>query len=99
MWSLAQLHHQPDPEWMSIFFEAAEVHLLGLTGSQLAQMGYGLGQLGIEPPGRWMETFLTQVRFGGCVRSALRLWFCLHACWVGWALFCCAPTWGRPGGG
>jgi hypothetical protein len=67
LWSLAQLHHQPDPEWMSIFLEAAEVHLPGLTGGQLAQMGYGLGQLGIEPPARWMETFLSQVGVYLCV--------------------------------
>lgn len=48
---------------MHIFYEAAESHLPSLTGSQLAQMGYGLGQLGVEPPARWMQSFLTQV---GC---------------------------------
>lgn len=70
LWSLARLHHQPDPEWMSVFFEAAEAHLPGLTGSQLAQMGYALGQLGVEPPAQWMELFLTQVGLGvRCVRG------------------------------
>ena len=94
--SLAQLHHQPDPEWMSIFFEAAEVHLPGLTGSQLAQMGYGLGQLGIEPPSRWMETFLTQVCGLGAASGLL---VCGSACtcmlsWLG-VFRCCVPTWVR----
>lgn len=64
LWSLAQLHHQPDQEWMSIFFEASEHHLSRMTGSQLAQMGYGLGQLGMQPPAGWMEAFLNQVRGG-----------------------------------
>lgn len=61
LWSLAQLHHQPGPEFMAIFFEACEAHLSSLTGSQLAQLGYGLGQLGCEPPQQWMEAFLVQV--------------------------------------
>lgn len=85
LWSLAQLHHQPDPEWTSIFFEAAEAHLPGLTGSQLAQLGYGLGQLGVEPPAQWMEHFLTQVQGvgprtkGRMHESCLPVWLCrLH---------------------
>jgi hypothetical protein len=74
LWSLAQLHHQPDPECMSVFFEAAEAHLPGLTGSQLAQMGYAMGQLGVEPPARWMELFLTQVGLGvRCARGVCSL--------------------------
>jgi hypothetical protein len=47
---------------MSIFVEAAEAHLQVLTGSQLAQLGYGLGQLGVQPPAQWMDNFLAQVQ-------------------------------------
>lgn len=72
LWSLAQLHHQPDGEWMAVFFEAAEPHLSSMTGNQLAQLGYALGQLGVEPPQAFMEAFLTQV--GGLVLFQL-----LHA--------------------
>jgi hypothetical protein len=62
LWSLAQLHHQPDQEWLAVFCEACEAHLPSLTGSQLAQLGYGLAQLGVQPPAPWLEVFLTQVR-------------------------------------
>lgn len=62
LWSLSQLHHQPGPEWLAVFFEACEPHLSSLPGGQLAQLGYSLGQLGCEPPKQWMDMFLAQVR-------------------------------------
>jgi hypothetical protein len=61
LWSLAQLHHQPGPEWLAIFFEACEAHLPACSGSQLAQLGYALASLAVPPPPAWMESFLNQV--------------------------------------
>lgn len=61
LWSLAQLHHQPEQEWMQLYLEAATAQVSGMDGNQLSQLMWGVAQLGHQPPESWMSQVLSKV--------------------------------------
>lgn len=73
LWSLAQLHHQPGPEWLAIFCEAASPHLASMTGSHLSQLLWAFSQLQWTPPDVFLESLLAAVSAGLCECGACML--------------------------
>jgi hypothetical protein len=67
LWSLAQLHHQPGPEWLDIFCEAAQPQLPSMTGNQLSQLLWSFAQLRWTPPAAFLESHLCAV--SDCTRT------------------------------
>jgi hypothetical protein len=61
LWSLAQLHHQPGPEWLDIFCEAAQPQLPSMNGNQLSQLLWAFAQLRWTPPVPFLESHLSAV--------------------------------------
>jgi hypothetical protein len=63
LWSLAQLHHQPGPEWLDLFCEAAQPQLPSMTGNQLSQLLWSFARLRWTPPAAFLESHLFAVSY------------------------------------
>lgn len=54
IWSLAELGHQPDEEWLQCFLLASQPRLAGLKAGMLVNMLWALGKLQAQPSDSWM---------------------------------------------
>ncbi len=54
IWSLAELGHQPDDEWLQCFLLASQPRLPGLKAGMQVNMLWALGKLQAQPSDSWM---------------------------------------------